>query len=56
MTVSKQIGDLLKRKYVVLVILNYSIGFGVIIGVGALLTELIYNLGYNAVSYKRFLS
>lgn len=49
MSVSGQIKDLLSRKYIVLVILNYSFGFGMIIGVGALLTELIYNIGYDMV-------
>lgn len=42
--------ELFKRKYLVIVIFNYGLGFGIVVASGALLTELVHSVGYQKVS------
>lgn len=49
LSVMDQIKKLVKRKYLVLVIINYGLGFGSIVAGGTLLTQVLYALDYSPV-------
>lgn len=49
LTVGSQIKELLKRKYLLVVIFNYGLGFGIVVACGALLTEIVHSVGYSTV-------
>ena len=54
LSVFDQIKKLIKRKYLVLVIINYGLGFGSVVAGGTLLTQLLYSLDYSPVKYSKF--
>ena len=52
LSLSDQVKEIFKRKYLIVVIFNYGLGFGIIVACGALLTEVVHAVGYETVSSK----
>lgn len=50
LSVLDQIKKLIKRKYLLLVVINYGLGFGSIVAGGTLLTQILYALDYSPVN------